>query len=387
MRRFSADVIYTLEGEPIRNGLVVTDDYGKILSISDEKALFDRSIERHRGIIVPGFINTHCHLELSHLKGKINKKTGLINFVKEVIGKRAAPEEEIIEAMKIADESMWNNGIVAVGDIANQGISADIKSQSKIRYHTFVEMLGLDATKAKQIIEAADVLKKSFHTPASLTVHAPYSVSKELVKQLKTYSKYQDNIVSIHNQECAAEEPLYKTRSGPFLQFYKDLNICTDTFVSQSRGPLQALLPFMPKNQHVLLVHNTYVSLKDVFFTKRFEKQVFWCFCPNANLYIEDRLPTFPFFKYTEFPITIGTDSLASNDYLSILEEMKVIQKNIPDLSLNNLLKWACINGAKFLGYERDLGSLAVGKTPGLNLLTDLDNGQIGEDTKIKKLI
>nr|WP_294899106.1 amidohydrolase family protein [uncultured Pedobacter sp.] len=387
MRRFSADLIYTLEGNAIPHGIIITDDNGKILNVTEEKVAFDPNIERYKGVIVPGFINAHCHLELSHLHGKIAQKTGLINFIKEVIFTRNASEKEITEAMCQQDEAMWNAGIVAVGDISNQTISAEIKSKSKIRYHTFIEMIGFDANKAKEILDNAIVKKSAFDTPASITVHAPYSVSKELVKLLKDYSKGIENKISWHSQECDEEDELYKTRSGPFLQFYKDLNINAETFTSQSKSSLQAFLPFMPKKQNILLVHNTYTCLKDVYFTKRFEKNIYWCFCPNANLYIEDRLPTYEFFKHSEFPITIGTDSLASNHTLSVLDEMKVLQKNIPDLPLNELLKWACINGAKFLGFDEDLGSIAVGKKPGLNLLTGLENGNICDSTEVRKLI
>lgn len=387
MRKFSADCIYTLEGEPIPRGIIITDDYGKILSVTEETVTFDSNIEYFKGVIVPGFINAHCHLELSHLHKKIAQKTGLINFIKQVIFTRNASEKEILDAMQKQDEAMWNEGIVAVGDISNQTISASLKANSKIRYHTFIEMLGFDASKVKEVLAEAIQKKTAFETPASLTVHAPYSVSKELVKQLKDYCKGIDNKITIHNQECDEEDELYKKRSGPFLQFYEDLNINASTFTSQSKSSLQAILPLMPKKQNILLVHNTYTCLKDVYFTKRFEKNIFWCFCPNANLYIENQLPNYDFFKQSEFPITIGTDSLASNHTLSVLDEMRILQTNILNLPLNQLLKWACINGAKFLGFDADLGSIAVGKKPGLNLLTNLENGLIGDSTIVTKLI
>ncbi|RKD12349.1 amidohydrolase [Pelobium manganitolerans] len=387
MRRFSADLVYTLEGEPIPRGIVITDDHGKILQITQEQVAFDPAIERYEGVIVPGFINVHCHLELSHMKGQIPEKTGLIPFIKSVVKTRGATEEQVLEAMQQADEEMWNNGIVAVGDISNQTISAPIKAKSKIKYHTFIEMLGLDAGKAAEVLSQAVQKKAAFQTPTSITVHAPYSVSIELVHHLKAYCKGIDNKIAWHNQECIEEDELYKTRSGQFLQFYEDLGIDATTFASKSKSTLQALLPFMPKKQHILLVHNTYTCLKDVYFTKRFEKPVFWCFCPKANLYIEDKLPPFDFFKHSELLKTIGTDSLASNNTLSILEEMKVLQQHIPDMSLTELLKWACINGAKYLGYDADLGSIAIGKTPGLNLLQRLQNEKIGESTTVKKLI
>jgi cytosine/adenosine deaminase-related metal-dependent hydrolase len=135
------------------------------------------------------------------------------------------------------------------------------------------------------------------------------------------------------------------------------------------------------------LVHNTYTSLKDIYFTKRFNRKLHWCFCPSANLYIENRFPTFEFFKYTDYPITLGTDSLASNQKLCILTEMKLIQKNFEDVSFEELLKWATINGAKFLGFQNELGSIANGKTPGLNLITNMKYGRLTDKSTVRKLI
>nr|MBC7611796.1 amidohydrolase family protein [Pseudopedobacter sp.] len=387
MRRFSADYIYTLDGAAIENGIVVTDDNGKILAVTDEKALLDPNIERFEGIIVPGFVNTHCHLELSHLHKKITKGKGLIPFVKEVISKRGEKEEVVIEAMKKADEEMLNNGIVAVGDISNKTISAEIKNSSKIKYHTFLEMLAFDSSKSSEAIENAVNLKQAFKTPTSITPHAPYSLSKELLKDLAKYCKRGDNKISIHNQENDEENNLYRYKEGPFMDFFKDLKIDTDRFKAQSKNSIQTMIPFLPDNQNILLVHNTYTSLKDIYFTKRFNRKLHWCFCPNSNLYIENRFPTFEFFKYTNYPITLGTDSLASNQKLCILTEMKLIQKNFEDVSFEELLKWATINGAKFLGFQNELGSIVNGKTPGLNLITNIKYGRLTEKSAVRKLI
>ena len=387
MRKFSADYVYTLSGAPIANGIVVTDDLGKILAVTDDKALLDPNIERHKGVIVPGFINTHCHLELSHLQNKIEKGTGLISFVKQVIGERDATDHQVLEAMKNADKAMLKNGIVAVGDVSNLAISADIKSSSNIKYHTFIEMLGFDPAKATEVLNQAIQTQEKFSTPSSITPHAPYSLSKELLKQLIKYCNNALNTISIHNQESEDENFYYRYKGGAFTQFFKDLNIDTSGFKAQSKNSLQTITPFLPPQQNILLVHNTYSSLKDVYFIKRFNLKFHWCFCPNANLFIENKLPTFEFFKNTPFPITIGTDSLASNDSLCILNEMKVIQKNYEGISFDELLKWATINGAKFLGYDDDLGTISAGKTPGLNLITNLKNGKLSEKSAVSKLI
>lgn len=387
MKRFSADLIYTLDGEPIENGIVVTDDYGKILAVTDEKALLDPNIERFSGVIVPGFVNAHCHLELSHLHNKIEKGTGLIPFIKNVIHQRQENEELVMEAMKKADQEMFDNGIVAVGDISNHSISSTIKDNSKMMYHTFIEMIGFDSSRAEIIMQDAIAMKDKFNTSTSITPHAPYSLSKELLKNLNKYCRKEENIISIHNQENDDENFLFRYKDGPFMDFFKEMNINVDSFKAQSKNSLQTIIPFLPDNQQILFVHNTYTSLKDMYFTKRFNVKLNWCFCPNANLYIENRLPTFDFFKHNDYPITIGTDSLASNNQLCILSEMKLLQKNIDFVSFSNILEWATINGAKLLGFEHDLGTIVKGKTPGLNLISNLKNGKLTNQSTVKKLI
>ncbi len=387
MRKFSADLVYTLEGDPIKNGIVITDDNGKILAINDEKAFLDPNIERLDGVIVPGFVNVHCHLELSHLHQKIEKGTGLIPFIKNLINQREETNEKIIEAMQKADLEMYNNGIVAVGDISNQSISANIKENSKIKYHTFIEMIGFDASKSEAVIEEAINLKKDFKTSTSITPHAPYSLSKELIKELTKYCKNEENIISIHNQEVEDENFLYRYKDGTFMEFFKEMNINVDRFKAQSKNSIQTIIPFLPDNQQILMVHNTYTSLKDVYFVKRFNRKINWCFCPNANLYIEGKLPSFEFFKNSFYPITIGTDSLASNNQLCILSEMKLLQKNIKYLPFSQLLEWATINGANFLGFDDILGTISTGKTPGLNLISNLKNGKLTENSVVRKLI
>lgn len=387
MRKFSANCIYTLDNLPIQDGIVTTDDNGKILSITESNLLPDPDVEYFEGVIVPGFVNAHCHLELSHLHQKIERGTGLIPFIKNVIKHREEEEEIILDAIKKADEQMYRNGIVAVGDIANHSFSAETKENSKISYHTFIEMIGFDGTKSNDVFIEALKLYEMFQTSASITLHAPYSFSKELLKHLIKYCETGFNPISIHNQENDEENSLYRYKMGEFLPFYKEMNINSDGFKAQSKNSIQTILPFLPDNQPIQMVHNTYTSLKDIYFTKRFNKDINWCFCPNANLYIENKLPSFEFFKHSNNPITIGTDSLASNSQLCILSEMKLLQQNIKEVSFEEILKWGTINGAKFLGLENDFGCIKKGKKPGLNLITQVKNDKLSRQSTVKKLI
>lgn len=388
MKSFRADYVFPVHADPIKDGIVSVDDSGKIISISDKPSDHHAPhVEKLSGIICPGFINTHCHLELSHLKDKLAPGTGLVQFIKNVQATRKSDDADVIAAAQKADEDMYNRGIVAVGDISNSAITAAIKTKSKLYYHTFVELFSFLPDRAEQIFNNGLQLLSQFKPNASITPHAPYSVSKELFKLIKNYADKNANLLSIHNQECDDENKFYRYKLGGFVDLYQHFGLNIDFFKPQARNSLQSVLPLLTSKQPILMVHNTCTNLKDIYFIKRFDKKVNWCFCPNANLYIEKKLPKIELFINQGDNITLGTDSLASNAKLCILSEMQTLQKNFPNLDTGQLLKWATINGAKFLGIDKEKGSLEVGKTPGLNLISGMDGLKLTGDSKVMRLV
>ena len=390
LRHFSADYIIPATGEPVKDGIVSVDSRGEIVHLHDNESarLITDPVERHEGIIVPGFINSHCHLELSHLLHQIPEGKGLIPFISSVITQRHQDENLVLDAMERADKAMHENGIVAVGDISNTNLTKNVKQKSPIYYHTFVELVGFDPKKADEVFNRGLELRKEFAPlPASLTPHAPYSVSKDLFRLLRRYCDGNENLLCIHNQESDDENKLYRYKSGGFIEFYKNLKLDIGFFKAQARNSVQSIVPLFSKRQRILLVHNTYTSSKDIYFVRRFNRDIHWCFCPNANLYIESKLPKIEMFLFHDFNITMGTDSLASNDKLCILSELKTIHEHFPSLPLTQTIKWATLNGAKFLGIDTDFGSIEKGKTPGLNLITDTKGLELTTRSGVKKLI
>lgn len=366
----SASYIFPVASNPIKDGVVGISPDGTILEIltaEEAAAKGIATIEHHEGVLVPGFINTHCHLELSHLHGKIDQHTGLPGFVQQVIQQRQADDAVVIEAMKEADQYMYDHGIVAVGDISNKLISKSVKENSRIYYHTFIEAMGFNPVKATDIIHAAKELKEEFAPlPASIVPHAPYSVSDELFQEIRLEGVENDSLISIHNQETPDENAFFAHKTGSFLNLYQFLGLNIDFFKASGKTSLQTYLPKLSATQKTLLVHNTFTNAEDLDFAGATHSGLYWCLCPNANLYIENKLPET--FKDVQLRITLGTDSLASNQQLSIVEEMRTLQEKW-DLSFDQLLGWATINGAIFLGLEDRYGSLEVGKAPGINLL------------------
>jgi cytosine/adenosine deaminase-related metal-dependent hydrolase len=392
MKIFRADYVFPISADPIKDGGVIVDDFGKIISVSDQVPEdTDPTVVAHlKGIICPGFINTHCHVELSHLHGKIPEGGGLVDFIKGIQQLRTVDPKEIEAAALKADNDMYDNGIVAVGDISNSNATIALKAKSKLYYHTFVETFAFTPNRAEETFNNALALMAQFKPQScSVTPHAPYSVSKELFKLIKKYcdSNANKNLISIHNQESEDENKFYRYKLGSFNELYAHFGIDISYFKPQARNSLQSVIPLLTAKQDILMVHNTCTNLKDIYFIKRFDRRIHWCFCPNANLYIEGTLPKVDLFLDQGFNITLGTDSLASNNKLCILNEMRTLQNKFPNLTIRRLLNWATINGATYLGIDKEKGTLDIGKTPGLNLITGLDDLKITADTKVRRLI
>jgi len=385
---YSADIVMTVSSAPIKQGVVAVNGEGVIEGVYDSHSIPDGvTVKKLAGVLIPGFVNTHCHLELSHMLGKIPQHTGLPIFLSNVIKDRNSTEKSILSAMKKADEMMFKNGIQAVGDHVNSAISASIKEKSKIIYHTFVEIIGINNAELQAKIDHARDIEFHFdadHT--SITPHAPYSSTKMMFRAFKKAIS-EDNIISIHNQESDEENKLFRYRMGDFLTFYADQGIDMSGFKAQARNSLQSYLPYLPANNKIILVHNTYMSLKDLDFINRMNKKVILCLCPKANLYIENTLPKIPILEQDNLDITIGTDSLASNDTLDMLEELKTIHAHYPDVDLNKSIRWATLNGAKALGLDADLGSIEVGKTPGLVLLKNMNQLRFTKNVQVERIV
>lgn len=396
IKKLSADYLLTIEGNPIKEGVLLMDDE-EIIDITGRDQHDAGSVEIHKGVLLPGFVNAHCHLELSHMKGKVNTGTGLIPFISDVVTFRDIPQEEILQAIKDADEEMQSEGIVAVGDISNKADTVNQKSISPIRYYTFVEMFDfLQDNWAEQeynkYFEVYEAHESNHKNKKSAVPHAPYTVSKSLFNLLNKLN-VQASTVSIHNQETPPENELFLHKTGAFIDFYKSFNISLDAFKKTGQSSLQYALDQMDSSQRTLFVHNTQSTLGDIQKAQAWNKEVYWATCPNANMYIENSLPNYKYFMEAAANVCIGTDSLTSNWQLSILDEIKTINKYQSYIDLQTLFTWGTLNGAKALGMEKEIGSFAKGKKPGVNLLAlDIDDREevkfsLRRDSEVKKLV
>jgi len=393
-KKFQADQLFT--GDELLGGdhVVVTDATGRIQDVVLEADAGD-DIQKLSGILSPGFINCHCHLELSHLKNIIPPGTGLVEFLCQVVTKREAkapskssPEGETLEGsvkskmreIINAEKEMYDNGTVAVGDIGNTADTAGVKSQSKIYWQNFVEVLSFTDGKAdenidhyKEVLQALERALRISPTPhrSSLVPHAPYSISPKTFRLINELTK--DQIISIHNQEHPAEDELYKTGGGDYLRLFKIFGVNQSPFPITGKSSIRSYLPYFKNRQTIFLIHNTYMPEEDILFANDYANEnqltLIYCLCPNANLYIENKLPPLELFIKHNCHVVLGTDSYSSNWQLSIAKEMQalaVVPRFKTVAQFERLLQWATISGAKALRWDGELGSFKKGKTPGV---------------------
>ena len=395
MQKFSADYIFPVSSPPIKNGILIIDNQAEIVDILNpveyNSSLDD--VQKFQGIICPGFVNAHCHLELSYLKNKITQKKGLADFIASVEKQKVLMKDKdfILQTISEAEQELIQNGIVAVGDIVNTDTSYEIKRKSKIKFHNFIEVYGSNPAFAESTFNNGKILFEKFNKYflSSITQHAPYSVSPKLFELIKEHSIENNSILSIHHQESAEENKLFFEGKGKILELLKNFGTDTSYLKPFGKSPLQTISKYLSDKNNVQLVHNTYSKIEDVLFAKSYFNQLWWCFCPNANLFIEDKLPDIPTFISQNVEITIGTDSLASNEKLSLLEELKTISTFFPEISFETLIKWSTLNGASFLKMNSTLGSFDKGKQPGINLIEnfDIQKMRLTAESKVTPLV
>ncbi|MDD2596046.1 MAG: amidohydrolase family protein [Bacteroidales bacterium] len=398
---FTADYIFPISGDSIKNGYVECDDKGIIIAtgltsdLTPETKIGNR-IRQCRGIIVPGFINSHCHIELSHLKGLFRQGTGMDGFIKQINALRlTADYNERMKAMTDELDSLYRDGVSAMADISNCDESFSIKSESPLYTRTFLEVFGTEPEDAPAIISDVVKLQKKaeqYGIDAAPTPHSCYTMSP-LLNRLAAAEGLKSGYISYHNQESSEEEDMIRYGTGPLAEDYRERGASMPPVTGHS-----ALIYFLdnlqkeckaPIEGNVILVHNVATDRESINAAQKVCKHLFWALCPLSNWFIHRKLPPINLLRDNHLNICIGTDSLSSNLLLSMIDEIRCIQDHFKELNLCEILKWATLNGACAIGRESRFGSLDPGKQPGIVLIdnVDLNSLKLTNNSKSTRLI
>lgn len=370
MRKISADLIF--DGSTLhRQGTLHLDADGRV--VETRWGICEADATHLTGLLTPGFVNAHCHIELSHLRGRIPEGTGMAGFIRQVQGLRGQfTPEEVAEAASQAVAELRANGITAVGDICNGTHSLAAKRACpEIHFHNFVEVFGLDPGRAEEFLQQALKLVSDFAPmAASVTLHAPYSISAALRDLVLRYARVRAWPQSIHLMESAEERQLFADLEGPLMDFLRDIGAPFQGHVYDS--PQAFILEGLSSRSHTLLVHNTELHADELAAIAEAHPSTFFVLCPSANHYIHRTLPDAQLFLPYRDRVCIGTDSLASNTQLNIVHELSRLQA-ASAVELATLLQWATRNGARALGLPEVDYSIAPGSRPRLVLLGGID--------------
>lgn len=366
MNTLAAEWIYTPTGFQAGMALEVTEE-GMILAC--RKMLPDEKPVIYPGYLVPGFVNTHCHLELSHLWNKIPANVGMTGFIRSIFMLRNEKSLATqIQAATAAIQQASDTGTVAIGDICNGTASLEAKRAfPNMYFHNFVEILGLNPQSAVAIIEKAVLLAQEYMplNAATLTPHAPYSCSEVLLEEIY---KLSPSLLSIHLLESEAERQLFERSQGPLVDMYRDLSLPYTAFHASS--PIEHIQKGLKKDQKVIWVHVTEIRIGEINRLFASFPESYICICPGANLFLHGKMPPISDLLYYKDKICIGTDSLAGNIDLDMWREMRLLlNDDISGLPFHTVCKWATSNGAAALGIADRYGDFMVGARPGINLL------------------
>ncbi len=353
--------------------VIIYNSNGIIENIISEEDAGD-DVQHIQGILSPGFINGHCHLEYSYLKDCVPLHIGLADFINHIITLRGQHTlEQQLSAIQQSYQDMYHGGIDGVGDIMNTALTKEIKKQQQISFYNFIEIFNKNPYSPKQCMQMGLEVYHSckdelpyYHTV--LTPHAPYSVSFSLWDLLIPY--YKGQTISIHSQESFDEEELCLYGKGNLSHFFQKRKIEHPMHPIPAMRTIPYYIPKIKTAKRVIFVHNVETTKEDITIIKDNCADPYFCICINTNIYIQNKIPPIDLLHKSNIPIIIGTDSLSSNSCLSVLHEIRTIKKHFPHIPLENILQWATSNGASALDMHH-LGVLKKGSKSGLISLSE----------------
>ncbi|MEZ5991206.1 MAG: amidohydrolase family protein [Planctomycetota bacterium] len=396
------DVILLLAGSHVAEVIVGGEVSGGLEGLAKHTLDFDSAL------CLPGFVNSHAHLDLSHLHRQVPNGLSFPEWAPAVMAGRALPQPMIDAGIDDACRMLVAGGTTSVLDISVNGDSAALLSKHGLQGLLALEVLGWSGDAAENAMQHADEIVRAKFTldrdrlgedagdanaPVKLagvdyafSPHAPYSTSMELYQHAFGRAFGEGRVCTTHVAESLEEEQFIRDGSGPLRELLGKLGIDLSSFTGFGTTPIALLLgewlmPWLaPENHQLVLVHCNYAQDDDFELIANTKPSV--CWCPRSHAYFGHE--PWPLAKMRESGVNLvlGTDSLASNDGLDILGEIREAA-NHPDADVTELFKAATVNGRKALGVGQDAADLAIwGLPPGDNL-DELLQGMLKNETPL----
>ncbi len=373
VRIFHADHVLPGDAPPIADGAVVVDEAGLVLEVGAAAIVVPRHAGAERihvrGVVLPGLVNAHTHIELSAMRGRVAGGRGFVGWVDALIAHRQelSPEEES-EAIDAAVDELVHTGTVAVGEVTNSLAAVGPLARRGIAGCVFHEVFGQDRASVLRRVEGlrAELEERVPRWPSRELAYAPaphtlYTTHEDALRSLLEAVRRTEARTSLHLAEHAPERRAIEHGDGPVPDWL---------FARAKQRPEWPRVPLLDYAERVgaltksvLLVHLVEARADEL--ARIAEKGSPVVLCPRSNLHIEMKLPPLLALRSAGIEAALGTDSLASNASLDVLAEAKALADRFPGVPAHELVTMATWNGARALG-RTDLGRLAKGARPGL---------------------
>ena len=378
VRVLTADLVFPGEGDAIRDGAVVVDAGGFVRDVGRAADLLPRHagapVERYAGLLSPGLVNAHTHVELSHLRGKIPGGEGFMPWVERFLIARAeATEDEVPTAIEAGVRELAASGTVAIGDVTNALGAVHALARAGMGGAIFHEVFGYDRARATarlaglagergEVVGAWPTSDLSY-SPAP---HTLYTTHPDVVRAALRVARDDGAITTVHLAEHGAEREFLERGAGPTMAFAARLGIDLASFPIPRMSPIAYARELGVLAPRTLLAHLTTATRGELDDVAASGASV--VLCPRSNLYIEVRLPPVRDVLAAGILPALGTDSLASNTTLDVLAEARAVSERFPQIAAHEVWRMATSNGAAALG-RADLGRFAAGTRPGVLFL------------------
>lgn len=314
--------------------------------------------------IVPGFVNAHAHLDLTDLHNQIGAFASFTDWLMRLVRKRRQwTVEDYRRSVRKGAGLALSSGTTLVGDISSGGVTAQALASEKLRKVIFEESLGLQPEDATA--EAVSLEKRlECNAPDPLLAlgvspHAPYSVSPQLFAEVAELARRKGILIAIHVAETRAEIQFLQAGSGEFMDFLTQLDVLPPDWMPPGVTPIAYLDQMGILEQSPLLIHGNYLDAESM--SRIHSSRCSIVYCPRSHAYFGfDRHPVRELLDQG-VNVALGTDSLASNDSLNMLDEMRFLFDRRKDLNCGEIWRMATLNGASALRYGGLLGRLRRG--------------------------
>jgi cytosine/adenosine deaminase-related metal-dependent hydrolase len=375
MRIFAASHLVPVSGPPIEGGALVVKD-GRIMAVgrlSDIRNAYPASVLEFPGcVILPGFVNAHTHLELTHFSSwKIRKDIDYsprtyMDWVIQVIKiSRGLTMEEREHSLREGIRISLESGTTAIGEIVTGDAQIPLYLESPLCGRLFLEAIGRDPLHCASLLVRLETDLSMFSGRKilpGLSPHAPHTLSEAFMRDVAALAAKRSLPMAIHLAESSEEANFIFDSTGKIAELLYPFVGWENCIPSpQKMSPVEYLEKLGILAMSPTVIHCVHVTHADAELLKKRGVRVVLCPRSNDKLNV-GKAPAF-LFRKMGIPMALGTDSLASNDSLSIVDEIRFLLADSPEVfTAGEILRMATLGGAEAIGIDGETGSLDEGK-------------------------